>query len=150
MITVNVKELSDFSLFLRSVAPELDKAFLSSLTEVGEVVKKKAQTNANAFPREHAKTDRIAQSLKVRRRGTRVTVVAGGTSAPEATPLEHGGHPGKIRHPVFGSTTTPWQEQDAHPFLVPAGLESQPEALAALVSCVDRAFHQSRFINKEF
>lgn len=136
-ITVDVSELKAFSLFLKGVEVSLQREFLKSLNTAGEVVAKKAKANASF-------SHKIPQTIKVRRRGTRVNVIAGGAKAPDAVPLEHGGQSGTFRHPVFGSPTTPWEEQPAHPFLVPAGIESQPEVMSALVHAVDAAWVKVR------
>ncbi len=134
---IDTSELKRFAVQLRKSAPELSKEFNAGLRAGGELVAQQAKSNASF-------SSRIPGSIKVRRAGVKVTVSAGGASAPEAAPLEHGGQPGTFRHPVFGNREV-WVNQPARPFLMPA-VEAEAENVAVLVlNACDGVFRQMGF-----
>ena len=107
--TVDVSGLKQLALDLKRADAEGSKLFLKAISTAGDVVAAEARSKANF-------STRIPGSVKVRRRGLIVRVVAGGTAAPDAAPLDHRGLGGTFRHPVFGDRET-WVSQPAKPFL---------------------------------
>lgn len=122
---------------LKVASVESEKDFYLGLLEAGEIVAERARENASF-------SSRIPGSLRVRRRGTTVKILAGGNAAPEAAPLEHHGRAGSFRHPVFGNTEV-WVDQPAHPFLTPAAVETEPAVVAVIDKHVDKAFSRLGF-----
>src|SRR5689334_4353561 len=122
-LRVDFSDLKRFAADCKRADPLLAKDFLASLAVAAEPVAAKARRNANAFPGQN-RTTRIADSVKVRHRGTRVSVQAGGNGAPEAAPIENHGQSGSFRHPT---PTGAWVSQPAHPFLTPAAEESMDD-----------------------
>lgn len=143
-VVIDTKEMKELAVALKAVSAESVKAFYDSLKVGGEIVAAQARQNANAFPREYGGTTRIADSIVVKRRAGRVRVQAGGTSAPEAAPLEAGGLGGTFRHPVFGDREN-WVSQKAHPYLVPAALTEEPKVVAIVNEAVVAAFRRLGF-----
>lgn len=119
------------------VDKESRKAFYGSIEAAGEIVATRAREKANAFTRKGGGTDRIASSVRVRRRGTSVKIELGGPDAPEGAPIEHHGIGGTFRHRVFGQDV--WVNQPAHPSLIPAAHETE----ALVVATVDAATFQA-------
>lgn len=142
-IVCNAKEMRTLAKDLGVVSVESQKQFYAGLMEGGEIVAAVARVNAASFPRKHEATTRIADSIVVLRRLTRVKIRAGGDSAPEAAPLEHHGMSGEFRHPLFG--TDEWVPQPAEPFLTPAAIESEPAVFALVERKVDDAFRRLGF-----
>lgn len=132
---LDLSELKALGKQIVAYAPELKKEFYAGLVAAGEIVASKARSKAAAFPRKGPGTTRIADSIRVRRRLTSVTIQAGGDIAPEAAALEHHGLAGTFRHPV--PNVVPWSTQTAHPFLTPAAEESAEEVEAAVVGLMD-------------
>lgn len=138
-LSIDVTQLKTLSADLRRVSPTLQKEFLKELGRAGDVVASAAKVKASSFSGAN-RTDRIAKSIKVRRRGVSVRVIAGGPGAPEAAPINNAGLGGTFRHPVFGKRDDPWRSQPAHPFLQPALEENVLEVDALIFAAVDDAF----------
>lgn len=134
-IHVDTSQLRAFAARCARESVELEKEFLAGLSAAGEIVAARARRNANAFPGKN-RTTRIADSVRVRHRGTRVRIQAGGDAAPEAAAIENHGNTGSFRHPFFGDRET-WYTQPAHPFLTPAAEESVGEVEQAILVLVD-------------
>ncbi len=115
---------------------EMRAQFAVTLKEAGELVAAAARRNASF-------STRIPRTIKTRRRGGAVQVVAGGSKAPGAMPIDHRGVPGIFRHPVFGRwiSGSPG-DQKAHPFMEPALIEAGPAAEAAIEAELDRTIHK--------
>ncbi len=131
-IHIDVSELRQLSTALKKVEPKLQKQFFKDLNAGGQIVAARAKANASF-------SSRIPKTIKVRRRGVSVSVVAGGPGAPDAAPFENRGESGTFRHPVFGNTQV-WVDQQAHPFLAPAGRDSIPQVVGSIRAGVDTAF----------
>jgi len=131
-LTIDVSQLKKLATDLRRASPQLAKDFLTQLGRAGDVVALAAKEKADF-------STRIPATIKVRRRGTRVRVQAGGETAPHAAAFEHDGYGGSFRHPVFGNYDV-WVSQPAHPFLRPALEETLPEVELFVVQAVDDAF----------
>lgn len=138
MIVIDSRELAELGTRLRAVSAAIEKDFHKGLSGAGEIVATEARRRANAFPRKHGNSYRLAPSIKVKRRLTSVKVVAGGVDAPEAAPLEHGGLGGTFRHPFFGNMDV-WYPQEAHPFLTPAAEATLEPVFLAVAEEVDLA-----------
>jgi hypothetical protein len=128
-VRIDAKELAVFAKRLRLAAPELEKDFLKAESAAGEIIASAAREKADF-------STRIPASIKVRRRGSRVRVVAGGAQAPHAAPFENHGVPGTFRHPVFGNYDV-WVSQAAQPFLTPAAEENFDKFESAVLGQVD-------------
>ncbi len=137
---IDAASIKAFSARCRTVDRSLQLAFDRSLDPAGELVAEEARTLATAFPGKN-RTDRIAKSIRKRRRGTRVRVIAGGDEAPEAAPINNAGKVGNFRHPLFGDYSS-WWPQTAHPFLEPAGEAKQEEVGVIITEAVLAAFRE--------
>ncbi len=138
--TIDAKSIKQFAARCKLASPELQKAFVKSLNPAGDVIAGGVKRRASAFHRNGGGTTRIADSVKVRRRGTRVKVIAGGTAAPEAAPINNLGKGGTFRHPVFGNYDV-WRPQAAHPFMEPDAAETA-EAGVLIAEAVLTAFKE--------
>jgi hypothetical protein len=127
-LKIDASELAAFGIQCKEASKVLERQFNKELIASGEIVARKARQNASF-------SSRIPASIKTRRRGTRVRVVAGGDKAPHAAPLENHGQTGSFRHPVFGNYDN-WVDQPAHPFLTPAAEESMDDVVAAVLKAV--------------
>lgn len=139
-VIVDVSQLKALARSLKLAAPELEKNFHTALVAAGELVAIEARQQSSW-------SHRIPKTIRVRRRGLGVRVEAGGDAAPHAAPLEHGGIPGKFRHPVFGGLyTDEWVDQEARPFLTPAAVITTPAVVDAVLVAVDVTLaHIARF-----
>lgn len=126
--TVDTSDLRAIAKGLKAVQPALAKEFTAQLAAGGRLVAAKARLRAAWF------SSRIPDTIRVKASGVRVSVAAGGRSAPHAAPFEHQGVAGEFRHPVFGNRDV-WVKQQAHPYLGPALEESG----AQLEQLVERA-----------
>lgn len=135
-VVLDTRDLPAFAKRLREADRQMEKDFLAAEKAAGEIVASAAKAKASSFPGKR-RTTRIADSIQVRRRGTKVSVVAG-KGAPEAAPLEFGsdGNGGTLRHPVFGNYDV-WASQPSHPFLLPAAEENFDAFQAAVGAAVD-------------
>ncbi len=138
-IILNVKELNTLSRDLKRVDPALQKEFLNALKKSGNRVALAAKAESSRH------SSRIPKTIKVRRAGVRVRIVAGGEGAPHAAAFEHQGHGGTFRHPVFGRRDTKWATQKAHPFLTPAATENFDLFVRDVLTAVDSAFYAAGF-----
>lgn len=127
---VDVSGLKRLAAVLHLVEPSLEKELRTGIAAAGEIIAVKARENASF-------STRIPGTIMVRRRGLNVQVRAGGNAAPHAPSLEHGGKPGKFRHPLFGNRQV-WVDQPAHPFLGVDDVTAEA-AVVALNVAVDRA-----------
>ncbi len=133
-IVINVQELNALSRDLKRVDPALQKEFLNALKKSGNRV----AASAKAEIGDHS--SRIPKTIKVRRAGVRVKIIAGGEGAPHAAAFEHQGRGGTFRHPVFGRRDTKWATQAAHPFLTPAANQNFDAFVRDVLTAVDSAF----------
>jgi hypothetical protein len=140
-IIVDTRHLAGFATKLRETSLALETKFYQGLAVAGEIVAEEARHNARTFPRQYDQTDRIAKSVHVKRRKSVVKIIAGGTGAPEAAPIEHGGLGGTFRHPVFGHMDR-WVPQPAFSFLTTASQEKSEEVEAAVAVAIDVALAQ--------
>jgi hypothetical protein len=98
---------------LKAAGPQFKKQLNAGLKGAVSGVVADAKSNADFSPA-------IARSIRSSASSNGVSIVAGGNSAPAAAAFENNGLPGTFKHPVFGSKTTSWVNQKAHPFLAPA------------------------------
>jgi len=141
MTEIDLSQLRKLAADCRKAANGLEKDLYEGVLVGGEIVAAKARKNAAAFPRKGGGTTRIADSVKVRRRGVNVKIQAGGNSAPEAAPIENHGRGGSFRHPVPGDG---WVSQPSHPFLTTAAEESAADVEAVVLAAVDETI--ARFV----
>jgi hypothetical protein len=139
-LSLDVSQLKKFSTDLRRVGPALQKDFLKALGLAGDVVASAAKDKAGF-------SSRIPGTIKVRRRGVKVRVQAGGPNAPHAGPIDHQGIGGSFRHPVFweADKLNAWVSQPAHPFLEPALEENVEKFDQLVIKVVDEAFRAGGF-----
>lgn len=131
---LDATELKTFARNLRAADPVVARHFGNAMKGAGELVATEARRRADF-------SSRIPSSIRVRRSGVNVTVIAGGAAAPHAAALDHGGEPGSFRHPVFGDTEV-WVDQPAEPFLEPAGEEKQEAAATQIANAIDQAVEE--------
>lgn len=131
-VQIDMSQLREFGRVLHRLAPELEKEFRNGLAAAGEIIAAAARRKAGEF------STRIPATVKVRRRGNRVRVVAGGPGAPGAAAINNKGLTGIFRHPVFGNREV-WVDQPARPFLEPDDATSE-EAVVAVLGVVDTTF----------
>lgn len=134
MTEIDVRQLRDLGLRARLVDPAIEKDLIAGALAGDEIVAARVRKNAKAFPGKN-RTTRIADSVQVRHRGTRVKIQAGGAGAPEAAPIENHGKGGTFRHPVFGHDV--WVSQPAHDFMLNSSEESAVEVEAFIGELVD-------------
>lgn len=133
-ITLDTSNLTKAAKDLRKVAPELAKELNKELKAAAQIIVTEAKAEAQW-------SSRIPALIKVERRGLSVKIVAGAGQRPhesEAHAFEHGGLPGKFRHPVGGNREN-WVSQDARPFIAPAFLARIDPAMNRIVAAIDRA-----------
>lgn len=143
-IAADTKAMRQLAADLKIASEQAQKDFYVGLKAGGEIVATKARANAKSFPRKGPGTNRIADSVRVRRSGVRVKIQGGGDAAPEAAPLEHHGMPGKFRHPVGGNRQV-WVDQPARPWLTPAAVEMEPAVIALIDETTFKAFSRLGF-----
>lgn len=136
-VAIDTSNLKQLAAVLRKAQPELKKSLYKALRVSGEMVKEQA-----VF--ESLWSSRIGGSLKVQGSGLHIKVVAQGSIAPEAAPLEHGGQNGPFRHPVFGNRDV-WVSQPARPFLAPALSARFTQIVELVDSAVDDALITAGF-----
>jgi hypothetical protein len=137
-LEINTKDFAKFVSDLKSsgltsdaeMAKQLGKAF----SQGGKTIAALAKSNASF-------SSRIPSSIKARRSGARVSVQAGGPTAPDAAPLDNKGRGGLFRHPVFGNKNV-WVNQPARPFLQPALEKGAPGVIEELNVELDRTFRK--------
>ena len=149
-VSVDTRDFRLFARALRKAAKANSLIMRRGMNTAGMLVAEEAKRNAKDIPGK-VRTDRIADSVKVRIRGASVVIEAGGPTAPEAAPLEVGNKksPGAktFRHPVFGNRDR-WVDQDTHPFLDPAmahkGTVAAELALQSIDQAISTAVHDRR------
>lgn len=128
---VDAQGFKKFQADIRRADPKAQRLLLKRIKDrVSEVIVPAAQSKASF-------SSRIAGSIKVSSTAKGVSVKAGGPTAPHAAAFENRGVFGKFRHPVFGQRDQKWAEQDAHPFLTPAGEEHEADLVDAAIQGVD-------------
>lgn len=120
------------------VPQDVKREIRPALRAAGRIVADDAKRRA-AWSTRIPKATRVSVALAQRRPG--VSVVVNRKKAPHARPYEHGGRPGRFRHPVYGNRRV-WVPQQARPFLEPA-LEARGDAAAAQIEqAVDRVLRR--------
>lgn len=118
-----------FEKFPADLRKDMRKELLTS------VQKPLQQAKANAgWSTRIPKATKIQTSFSKKKAG--VAIVVNRHKAPHARPLEHGGRPGFVRHPVMGNREK-WVRQPARPFLWPAAAPWQREMDKNLLHVVD-------------
>jgi hypothetical protein len=142
-IVLDTTQLKSLARDLKKVGPEVTKDLRVKMRALGLVVAKEAKERAGF-------STRIPKSIVVRTSGFNVKVAAGGPKAPGAAPLENKGKSGSFRHPVFGNgrrgtSSTPWVDQPARPFLGPAMDAKAEEVEKGVLDAVDDALRDIGF-----
>lgn len=147
-VSIDTSGLKDLSRTFRLAQPALKKQLYKGLRTAGQVVKEEAVFFS-------LWSSRIPGSLKVQGSGLHIKVVAKGSLAPEAAPLEHGGQSGTFRHPLWGSwewsgehspgKTGDPRVQNARPFLAPALAARFNSVVEIVQSAVDQALLDAGF-----
>jgi hypothetical protein len=137
-VRVDVTAFKSFAKALRLAAPELATELRKGLRAAGEAVAALARARAEY-------STRIPSSIKVQVRNVGVAVVAGGSKAPNASPIENRGK-GYVRHPVFVPKNElpgppgSWTSDGSHPaFLSPAVEDGRNIAFGAAIDALDKA-----------
>jgi hypothetical protein len=112
-IAVDTTQLSHLARSIRTHTPEVWKDCRAGLRVAMEPVAEEARVRAGF-------SSRIEYTVKIRTTSSgNVKVIAGGTGAPNAAPIENKGR-GHVRHPVFGNRDV-WTDKNSPPaFLAPA------------------------------
>lgn len=128
----------NFARFLRAASPILATELRRGLRSAGEAVAALARDKAGF-------SSRIPLSIKVQVRGVGVSVVAGGSKAPNAVAIENGGK-GFVRHPTFVPLSQlpgppgSWTSLNSHAaYLQPAAVEGQAIAVAEALEAIDKS-----------
>jgi hypothetical protein len=122
--------LRKFLADVRKADPVIQRQLLARIKEkVTGIVVPDAQSRASW-------STRIPGSIRVTASAKTVSIRAGGARAPHAAAFEHGGDPGTFRHPVFGNRDV-WVDQQARPFLTPAGQAHEEDLLAAVGQAIE-------------
>lgn len=120
------------------VPKDLKREIRPELRAAGEIVAADVRRRTSWSKRIPPAT-RVSVSFAKRRPG--VSIVVDKNKAPNARPLNHGGMPGEVRHPVFGNRKV-WVGMPARPFLEPA-LEARGDEAARLIEhAVDRVIRK--------
>lgn len=132
--TIDVSQFKAAASALRKAQPVLYKGLGEMLDRAGTVV----AATAESIVAEHSES--IPTTIRVRRRGLGVRVVAGGPEVPIAGLYEKGNKDAResasdpFRHPVFGNDAV-WVNQKRFAFLAPAG-EREKHTVNAMVEAV--------------
>lgn len=130
-LTVDVSQLQGLARDLRRAAPEAWKVLRTELRLAAKVVAEDAKGRASF-------STRIPGSIKVRGSGASLKVVAGGSAAPDAAPIENKGR-GGVRHPVFGNRNVWTSKNSPTAFLYPALNAHRSELETRVARAVERA-----------
>lgn len=132
MVMVDTRALAAAAKQLRETAPAGWAAARKGLAAAGELIKADAASRSSY-------SSRIPASLRVRVTGGGIVkVVAGGSSAPNAAPIENHGR-GFVRHPVFiprAQLPGPpgrWTAKNSHPAYLTPALHDNVPAVEKLV-----------------
>jgi hypothetical protein len=123
------------------IPKDLKKQLRPRLRIAGRVVADDAKLRASWSTR-IPRAIRVSTSFTGRRPG--VSVIVNKNKAPHARPYEHGGEPGKFRHPRWGDRRH-WFDQTARPFLAPALAAKQDEAGRLIADAVDETTRDAGF-----
>lgn len=129
--------MNDVERFIKhfgDVPKDIKKEIRPALRAAGRVVADDAKRRA-AWSTRIPKATRVSVSFAKRKPG--VSVIVDRKKAPHARPYEHGGRPGRFRHPVYGNRRV-WVPQQARPFLEPAMQAKGDEAAKQIEQAVDR------------
>lgn len=137
-VSVDTSGLQKLARDLRRAAPELLKETQTAMKKAGTIAEVEARLRANYS------SSRIGATVRTKARGLNVILYAGGARAPHAAAFEHNGVPGSFRHPVFGNREN-WVSQQAHPYLLPAAIATQPETERAMLAAVDAVLLRNGF-----
>lgn len=131
---INASEFRKAARALRLAQPMLYAELGRSLKEAGNAV----ANDARVISGEHSES--IPETIRVKRRGLAVAVVAGGADVPIAGLYELGNKGGKsgstFRHPVYGKDV--WVDQPRFPFLAPAGRQNRAKIDAIVGASCER------------
>jgi hypothetical protein len=134
---IDASQFKEVAKALKVAQPMLYKELGKSLAVAGRLI----ANDAKAIASKHSES--IPPTIKVRRRGVGVQVVAGGADVPIAGLFELGSKGnrssatgGTFRHPVFGNRDN-WVDQEMHPFLAPAGRKNQAAVDALVFKALD-------------
>lgn len=123
------------------IPDDLRKKLRPQLRAAGRLVADDAKLRASW-------STRIPRAIGVRTSFTKtrpgVSVVVNRKKAPHGRPFEHGGEPGKFRHPVYGNRRV-WVSQTARPFLAPAMRAKADAAGRRITEAVDEATRDAGF-----
>ena len=120
------------------VPQDIKREIRPALRAAGRIVADDAKRRA-AWSTRIPKATRVSVSFAQRRPG--VSVVVNRKKAPHARPFEHGGRPGRFRHPVYGNRRV-WVPQTARPFLEPALEARGGDAAKQNEQAVDRVLRR--------
>lgn len=131
---------------LGKIPKELKAQLRPGLRKAGDLVRDQARRNA-AWSSRIPPATKTSLSFTKNRPG--VSVIVDKNKAPHARPYEHGGRPGRFRHPVYARgedrRAWTWVPQQARPFLAPA-MEAKGEAAAKQIAdVVDRVTREAGF-----
>jgi hypothetical protein len=123
------------------IPDDLRKKLRPRLRIAGRIVADDAKARASWSTR-IPRAIRVSTSFTGRRPG--VSVIVNKSKAPHARPYEHGGEPGKFRHPRWGDRRR-WFDQQARPFLAPA-LQAKGDTAGRLITeAVDQTTRDAGF-----
>lgn len=117
-VTVESGGLKKLAQAARRADRDIARTLRTGLKAAGEIVARDARSRA-AF------SSRIPSSIKVSTARGSVTVKAGGSSAPDAAPIENKGK-GHVRHPVFGHMNV-WTDKNSPPAYLHPALDAKRE-----------------------
>lgn len=148
---IDARDLSAFAREIRTASRRTGR-------ELHDALKDSAKIVADAA-REMAGSDKIAATIREGARGGSVYVKAGGPELPIAALREVGNsstervllqskRSGTFKHPVFAGKNLPrsewtWVDQPMHPYLGPAALLKQEEAVERLAEGVNRVLEST-------
>lgn len=128
-ISVDMSSFKKFARAMRAAEVAAGIEFAKYVTAMAAAVAAEERTRSAAF------SQRIPGSVRTLRLSRYAAAVkAGGSRAPGAAPINHGGIPGTFQHPVYGRDDV-LVSQKAQPF-VPTEVAMKPRELAAAKTAV--------------
>lgn len=168
MPTFNVDspDLRQLYLDLKAADGNLQVLLRRGIREAAQSVADKARADAGAWSRRIPGA--IFLKVSFTQRSTGVSVEVNGRKAPHARPIDHGGKPGKFRHPVYGHDASghfqakgsrkkgvagvfgtrveaTWVDQPARPFFASAVDAKEPDIERRILKVADDLARQAGF-----
>lgn len=143
-IVADVAGMRRLAKALKLAPKDVQREFRTNWRKAAKLVADDAKSRASY-------STRIPATIKIRGTGVNIKIVAGGSAAPNAAPLEMGNRGSSTnRHPVFapiGSNAYQnpkrWVNQPTRPFLAPALEAHKGEVMAMMEDAITSAVNKA-------